>query len=503
MKTDIGLQTSGPDRDPGPGPRLAPGAAGLSGVLRWRHLRTALQVPLFLVALLMVGDGLAGPQLAPRNLATVGVWVHYRGLVVLALLLAGNLFCLACPFMLVRNAGRHLFRPTRLWPRRLRNKWLAVGLFAGLLFAYELFDLWASPRWTAWLIVAYFAGALVADSLFRGANFCKYLCPLGQFNFCSSLVSPLEVRIRSHETCAQCPTKDCIRGSPPARDPALEAAASAPGTAPLPGCQLWLYQPAKFGNMDCTFCLDCVRACPYDNVTVAPRLPGAELWQDPRRSGIGRFSQRADLAVLAVVFTFGALLNAFAMVSPVYALEDWLAGVLNTTRELPVLALIFSGGLVVLPALLLLPAGWLSLRWSRAKGGFARGGLRTWIVRFSYALVPLGLGVWLAHYSFHFLTGFWTWVPVLQSFVADLAGTPLLGAPRWSLGPLLPSAFLYPLEIGFLGLGWFGSLLAAHRIAGGRVRAWLPWAVVLSLLFAAAVWLMGQPMEMRGTFLVG
>ncbi len=510
MKADANFQGTEADTDhasDAAAARLEAEAGGLSRVLRWPHLRTAFQVPLFLVALLLIADGLAGPQLAPKNLATVGLWVHYRGLVVLALLLFGNVFCLACPFMLVRNAGRRLFQPTHLWPRPLRNKWPAVGLFAGMLFAYELFDLWASPRWTAWLIVAYMAGALVVDSLFRGASFCKYLCPLGQFNFCSSLLSPQEVTVRSLETCARCPTKDCIKGSRPA--PGLQGTGTAAGgNRPMPGCQLWLYQPAKFGNMDCTFCLDCARACPYDNVTLAPRVPGAELWQDRRRSGIGRFSERADLAALAVVFTFGALLNAFAMVSPVYAVEDWLARLLNTEHELPVLALIFIAGLVVVPALLLGLTGWLSRRWSRANPlsdlpASHPGALGSWIVRFSYGLVPLGLGVWLAHYSFHFLTGFWTWVPVVQSLVADVAGAALLGAPRWSLGPLLPPAFLYPLEIGFLGLGWFGSLLVAYRIAGGQVRAWLPWAGLLSLLFAAAVWLMGQPMEMRGTFLVG
>ena len=77
--------------------------------------------------------------------------------------------------------------------------------------------------------------------------------------------------------------------------------------------------------MDCTFCLDCVHACPHDNVALTTRLPASELWTDPRRSGVGFFSQRKDLAALVLVFTFGALLNAFGMVSPVYALEAWLA----------------------------------------------------------------------------------------------------------------------------------------------------------------------------------
>lgn len=469
---------------------------GMGRFLRWRHARTVLQLPLLLVAALMVFDGLAGPQLAPKNLATVLTWVHYRGLVVLALLLVGNLFCLACPFMLVRNLARRLVHPRRMWPRRLRTKWLAAGLFALMLFAYELFDLWATPRWTAWLIVAYFAGALLVDGLFRGASFCKYLCPLGQFNFLSALISPLEVKIRTSRPCATCHTKDCIKGC------------AQPATS---GCQLWLFQPQKFGNMDCTFCLDCAHACPHDNVGISARLPAGELWADPLRSGIGRFSRRPDLAALVAVFTFGALLNALAMVAPVYALEEWLATLLGTRWELPVLAAIFVGGLVVIPAALLGLAGGLSrclATYPRRSRSPDRTSLHSWITRYAYALLPLGFGVWLAHYAFHLLTGFWTFVPVVQSFVADVAGTPLLGAPRWGLGPLVPAGWLYPLELGFLGLGWFGSLLVAYRLATRdrahqSWRVFLPWAALISLLLAAAVWVMAQPMEMRGTFLAG
>lgn len=492
---------------------------GVGRFLRWRHARTALQTPLLLLAALMIFDGLTGPQLAPKNLATVLTWVHYRGLVVLALLVAGNLFCMACPFMLVRNLTRRFRQPGRIWPQKLRKKWLAIGLFVLMLFAYELFDLWAEPRWTALLIIGYFFGAVLVDSLFRGAAFCKYLCPLGQFNFVSSLISPLEVKIRSPQPCSDCSTKDCIKGRPQSR------------VSPLPnsqtqtrGCELWLFQPRKFGNMDCTFCLDCMHACPYENVGVSGRLPASELWADPRRSGIGHFSRRTDLAALVTIFTFGALLNAFAMVTPVYALEDWLAGLLNTQSELVVLAALFVVGLGLVPTALLAVASWLSQwaasGWDRSSDRAATRSLRAWVTRYAYALVPLGFGVWLAHYAFHFLTGLWTFVPVMQSFVGDILGAPLLGAPRWDLGPLLPADWLYPLELGFLGLGWFGSLLVAYRLAvqdtvrqpgdphqGSEAsqpwRVFAPWAVLLTLLFAAAIWLMGQPMEMRGTFLVG
>ena len=102
--------------------------------------------------------------------------------------------------------------------------------------------------------------------------------------------------------------------------------------------------------MDCTFCLDCVHACPYDNVGLIARTPTSELWTDPYRSGLGRFSRRTDLAALVVVLTFGAFLNAFNMIKPVHALQALLARSLNTTSSAPGLALVFVLGLIVLPA---------------------------------------------------------------------------------------------------------------------------------------------------------
>jgi polyferredoxin len=85
----------------------------------------------------------------------------------------------------------------------LRNKWLSIGLLVLILFAYELFDLWSSPWWTAWLIVGYFAAALLVDGAFKHASFCKFVCPIGQFNFVASLVSPLEVKVRDEGVCSE------------------------------------------------------------------------------------------------------------------------------------------------------------------------------------------------------------------------------------------------------------------------------------------------------------
>jgi polyferredoxin len=462
--------------------------------LRWRHARTSLQLAGLAVAAVIVGHGLWGPDLAPLNLATVLSWVHYRGLLVVALLVAGNVFCTACPFVLVRDAGRRLHAPRRRWPRALRTKWAAIALLLLVLFVYERMDLWALPRATAWLVVGYFAAALAVDVLFRGATFCKYLCPIGQFNFVASTVSPLELRVKQMTTCGSCRTSDCIRGR---RDPVR------PEVVVQRGCELSLFLPSKVGNLDCTLCLDCVHACPHDNIALAARLPAAELSDDRRRSGIGRLPARHDIAALAVVFSSAGVVNAFAMVAPAASAERWIGAALGTGSETLVLAILFALGAGVIPAALVGGAAALS----RLAEPGPRPSVRQTAATYAYALVPVGFGVWLAHYGFHLLTGALTVVPVTQSAVADMAGHAWLGAPWWGVVGMRPGSVL-PIQLGLVLLGAMGSVAVAADIAERRVgrpslTALAPWAAIIVALALAAAWIFTLPMDMRGTGLAG
>ena len=74
----------------------------LGKFLRWRHARLALQLPLGALAGILIYDGLRGPQVASMNLAGVLPWIHWRGIVILGLSVAGNVSCMACPFTLPR-----------------------------------------------------------------------------------------------------------------------------------------------------------------------------------------------------------------------------------------------------------------------------------------------------------------------------------------------------------------------------------------------------------------
>ena len=177
---------------------------------------------------------------------------------------------------------------------------------------------------------------------------------------------------------------------------------------------------------------------------------------------------------------------------------------MHVNHEAPVLGVIFVAALIVEPVLLLGLAAWLTRAAVSPERG--RRPLLPLAVRYTYGLVPLGFGMWLAHYGFHFLTGLYTVIPVTQNAIASL-GTPLLGEPRWNLTGL-PANVVQVIEIGFLVLGLAGSLVVTYGLAEEDapdlpLRAFLPWATVCLILWCASMWLMFQPMEMRATMMSG
>jgi len=448
----------------------------LGGIVGSRYFRRTLQIMTLILAAAIVLDGLLGPKLSPMNLAGVLPWTHWRALTVIGLLVVGNLFCMACPFVFVRDLGRKLLPGGMRWPRALSSKWLAVSLIVLYLWAYEAFDLWDKPGITALIVLGYFIAALAVDGFFRGASFCKFVCPIGQFHFVQSLASPFEIKVRRPDICASCRTFDCIKGNASQR-----------------GCELELFQPRKSGNMDCTFCLDCIKACPHDNVGILAVRPGKDLVDDPPRSSVRKYSSRPDLAALVLVLTFGAFANAAGMVAPVLSGITRVEQFWNLSSDFAIVTVLSLLCLVIVPAVFALAAAACSSR-------LAQCSLRENFCRFSMSLAPLGFGMWLAHFSFHLLTAALTPIPVVQRIANEIGLRS--GEPGWHVGSL---AFydLPGLELLFLDLGFLLTLYTAWRISGQtasrlRLASFLPWGLLGTALYLAGVWIILQPMEMRG-----
>ncbi len=449
----------------------------VAALLKARYGRQALQALALLLAAAVIVDAFIGPRTGSMNLAGIVPWTFARALFVLGLVLFGNLFCMSCPFTLPREASKWVSRRLGVrqfaWPRVLRNKWLPIGLVLVFFWAFEVFDFWNRPIRTAALLLGYFGVTFAVDTLFRDASFCKYVCPLGQFNFVSSLLSPVGVGPRSQATCASCVTRDCIAGH----------------AAPTQqrGCELHLFQPTKQGNMDCTLCMDCVKACPHDNIGLFVQAPARELVQislgDPQRSAVGRYRDRMDLGVLAGVIAAAAFSSAAVMTEPFAGLTaGWVQ----------------PAAAFVLPALLI---GVLGLASPRNAAG--QRDLPKWLL----ALLPVGLGMWTAHLLFHVLTAGASLAPGLLEFGRDLARLGLhlrSAAPNWTgAAALVAPGSILPVQLCLLDLGLLGSLYIGWRLTvrprwQQRLLVLLPWASVTVGLYAVGIWIFLQPMQMRG-----
>lgn len=482
-------------------------------LLRWRWGRLALQIPLLLLALLLIYDGFTGSPIASRNLATIAPWVHYRGLVVLALLLVGNLFCMSCPFTLPRTLAKRLSLRGRRFPRILRNKWLAIFTLFALFFCYEWLDLWASPALTAWVIIGYFVASFVLEAVFTESAFCKYVCPLGSFNFTYSTVSPLQIQVKNSAVCASCVGKECVNGSYSPQpvilvdeigingQPAKTHEHNPQGT---PGCGTLLFAPQIQSNMDCTLCLDCARACPHDNIGLFGRGFGAEL------SRPKLWHNRYDVSFLVIGLAWLGLVNAFGMISPVYDLMQALAATFGLTAldlsdkliEGVALLAIFIVGAGILPLITTFAAAALARAMTRTA---KRDTLRIALTNFAPIFVPLGLGFWIAHYGYHFLTGLGSIVPVFQEFLQN-HGIGVLGEPNWALGSapnleLIGAAQALAVIIGYAASLWLTQKIAMRLYKRQMLAGFVVWALLLTAMMLAGLWLFSQPMEMRGTIL--
>ena len=192
------------------------------------------------------------------------------------------------------------------------------------------------------------------------------------------------------------------------------------------------------------------------------RSRAADLVRDGRRSSIGRLSQRLDVTAVAALVVTAAFVMAGVMVRPLAA--------------------------PALLALLALPPVAIALL------AAAPAALREGCARSVLALVPLGLAMWAAHVIFHLVTGWRGLALSLQRAVADLG---LASFPRW-VHASAPAGGVLGLELLLLDAGLLVTLWVAWRIAGHAIARALPTVAVATVLWATGVWILCQPMAMRG-----
>jgi len=144
---------------------------------------------------------------------------------------------------------------------------------------------------------------------------------------------------------------------------------------------------------------------------------------------------------------------------------------------------------LIVPGLLAAACGWLSRLWAQAAW-------KDLTCSFTLALVPVGFSMWLAHFSNHFFAGLSTVIPAVARFFSRASSVNSeTWVPNW-----IPSLELCFLDLGLL-LTLYTSWRVASRLASGdrmALAAMSPWAVLAGALYSAGVWIVFQPMQMRG-----
>jgi ferredoxin len=355
--------------------------------------------------------------------------------------------------------------------------------------------------------------ALAVDVLFPHGTFCRYVCPLGNFNFALAHTSPTVIATVEPQVCDRCREKPClhgrvsddrerrtvwearglpVEGSRRAGFVPLDEVVRSNGRGSFPGCETGLFVPTVTSTMDCTLCFNCVRACPYDNVALRLR--------SPLREGItGGWARRGwtTVTVMGVLLLWWGLMNAMAMIGPFFQAADLVAATLGTEREWLVLAVLF--GVVTLAGVTLTIAAFTL---GDLAGGARDGPLRA-LLRWGSVAVVLAIGMWTGHYLFHFLTGALSIVPVFQHFF-EYRGFAV--DPNWRLTQVVPTRWLFFIGAAIASLYGALAMIVAARVAlrdFGRRGVLAMWPVGLFALAVTVVQVLviGQPMEMRGTLL--
>ncbi len=242
-----------------------------------RTFRPALLILSMSLFAVLITAGLFGTPLGNRNASIVLVWMlWFAALMIILIPLGGRIWCLLCPIPSLSewiSRGAIISKKDKIrnlgysWPGKLDNIWLQNIAFLGVAVFSPL--ILTRPKATAYALLIFVLLAIAVDLSFRkprsGRMFCRYLCPIGGFLGLYSSIGPVEIRSRDKDTCKHCTLKTCIKGNERGY-----------------GCPWLVYPGGLSKNAYCGLCLECIKSCAYQNMTIKTRMPGKDLLNKPR-----------------------------------------------------------------------------------------------------------------------------------------------------------------------------------------------------------------------------
>jgi len=389
--------------------------------------------------LFTITAGLFGTLVGGHNFAIIFVWIAWWTALKLAFIpLGGRSWCSICPIPLpgewlqrggILITGKHRRGFNLHWPKQLRGSWMQSSSFLvlGMFSALTLTD----PHVTGWVLLGLFGLATGLSLIFEKRAFCSYLCPIGGFSGMYAQTSPVEVRVIDKEICAGHKVKSCYQARPW-------------GTYPV----------ALRDSSACGLCMECLRACPENNLAVNLRPFGTDL-------GNKRMSSRLDEAFLALVMLGSVMAFTAIFTGP----WGWLK---TAAFEIGSKQWVFFvlGYLAI--NLLIFPGFFTLFVWLGQKTKQSRISLQQSIATKSQVLIPLGLMAWIA-FTISFV------LPKL-SLILEVVNDPFgWGWHLLGIHSALPvvdvSAISMIIQAALLMVGFFWSARLSQKLTIGESKS--------------------------------
>lgn len=437
--------------------------------LKSRRFTNALQIPVLVIYFALAIAGLLGTQIGGANIATIAIWTIWWSGIIIIILLFGKAWCFVCPWHSVTTwITRRGISLNLNWPGRLNNIYPAIGLLVGVTWLELGASVTYLPRYTSYLLIFLMGLAITTAVLFKRRAFCMHLCFIGAIQGIYSSISPLELRSRDREVCKSCRTKDCLKGNEKG-DP----------------CPVLVYAGAMKRNNSCILCAECIKTCPFDNLSLNIRQPASEL------AGIRLHkTQEALLGVALLGLTFFHGVTMF---------PSWMDFGIRSSRSTYYLVFtVFLIGSVVFPATIAYAFSWTS----KGLSGDTKQTVRKIFKGFAYALIPMALFYHLAHNSMHLLMEGPLLVPALSDPLGR--GWDLIGTRDFSTMMFASMNAHKYLQVALILIGLSISNVVALKISQAlyeeeekAIKGLIPISLLVLLIAVISIAFLMHPMRMR------
>jgi len=437
---------------------------------RWFPL-TIILINLFLFVIILLAGLLGGFSPGNFNFAIMMVWILWWVLLMFVLVpVFSRVWCMMCPFPIFGDwfQRRRLLQVrkgkpaglNRKWPKKLRNMWIMNIGFLITTFFSGFFTV--RPLSTFILLGSIILLAFLLGIIFEKRSFCLYVCPVSGFQVLYSQFATSEIRVKDPAICKKHRPKTCYVGNEKGH-----------------GCP-WLLTPFSFKkNTYCGMCLECFKTCPYDNMAFNIRPPGVDLLVKEKR-GLDEAWKSFIMLGIAIVF-FMTMQGPWSFLKDMVRISTWQGW------------LIFVSGhslisLVIMPGIFFL-FSYLSRLSSRNK----EIPVRDVFINFSYTLIPIGLGVWIA-FSFGIILPNWSYILHILSDPFGW-GWNLIGTAGFKWTPVWTHIMGY-LQGATLIIFYLFSVVYGYRISkqtypktSEAIRGWIPILCFLTIITLVFLWL--------------